>query len=1117
MRLSRPISSSRIASSGVLRIANHGGLFVGRNGGTSLSHSSTSTSTGSSALAGFHRLTSMSKRGPKRTTLEEQGITTAGAKCAGGFVVDTIEYVKEFDVTLVRLKHEKTGAYYLHVDTDDTNNAFGITFRTPARESTGVAHILEHVVLCGSEKYPVRDPFFKMLKRSMNTYMNAMTAQDYTSYPFSTVVEQDFHNLLGVYLDSCFFPLIKETDFLQEGHRLELLPESDSIKRTGVVYNEMKGHLSDLSSLYSARLQEELFGDSVFGHNSGGDWKRIPTLTYKRLVDFHRSHYHPSNCLFISYGDLPVNRTLERVDELVLSRFSYDERFATESLKEISSKLRFPQKKEVEMVVPAENDADDKLKLSRAWVVSEFDCTDAYKSTVGRVLSSLLLDGPQAPVYASLIDAQIAPSFAPTTGFDVSNYFPVFSIGAQGCSDVAASEAAITQGLEKAYQEGFSASRIEAVIHQMELSVRHKRANFGLSCVYAASQQWAHGGPTALPKSFHVTNLIDELKKHSVSPDYWKGLLQNWVLEGWNNYQVRLLAAPSQTRSKDDLEAEETDLKKIQLTEKDKQQIKIQNENLAKERETPEDISLLPSLNVSKDVPLLSPEAIRVTVKQGKKSEREIQLVLEQKTNGITYLRSFFDFTAQTKSSNPPATATAEKVSHPVSIVEKMKSLLPMMCSTMGSVDAGKRNYRELDLALESSTGTLSISPSLPVWLGVEFTPKHKQGEMSEGVFVTLDCLTPNCQKAYEDILGDILIDSNFATDEGRRLQALLATSAQNWTTSLTSDASKFARRIARAPHGKAFALEELYHGYSQVKLIQKCSSLGLEGSQKLAKALSSLSGVVFKSSENECRASFVDGNGESIDPIDKFLAKFNVGKKKSPSIEELAQCLHDLASAGLNLPSINDEGIHKRATYLSLPVPVHYCSAVLKTDVHYGHVDDAALNVLAQLASYDYLHQHVREKGGAYGAGASFDSHGLFSLSSFWDPNSVKTLETFEQALKWLCDAKFSEKQVDEALLSIFGSLDAPQNPASKGIGFFLQGITSEMRDAQREKYFDLVGSTGISKLRDVAQKHLSIVESFVKIPSDEKSRLSVCVAGKQDTGSNVFSKLEGWHVIQS
>lgn len=1017
--------------------------------------------------------------------------------------------------------------------------------------------MLEHTVLCGSRAYPVRDPFFKMLKRSMNTFMNAMTGQVYTVYPFSTVVQKDYENLMNVYLDATFFPLLRRTDFMQEGHRLEfeskgkkedgsggvvgngmdgngrvkdstigsvqrdgkvmdglglnagfgnLLNDSPAttlkIKRTGVVYNEMKGHMSDSASVFMTRLQKELHGDTPLGHCSGGDWRSIPELTYERLVDFHKTCYHPSNACFLSYGDLPLTKTLQNLEDKVLSKFTYDAKSFYGPLKEIEKSAKmYAMNQNIEMIVPADHDNDDKAKIVRTWTLDKhFDSRDHRKSTIASVLSSLLLDGAQSPVYTSLIDSQIAPQYGPGTGFDVNNICPTFSIGAQGMADPQAAEAAILAGLEKAALEGFSSERVNAVVFQMELGLRRKRSNFGLSCLYRAGQAWVTGGPENIVQSFEFSAVMKELK--TTTPDFWKLLVKEWALDGWNNYSVRALAWPSKTLVKQEAEQEESDLETLQakFAPGDVERITNENQRLAKERQAPEDVSLLPTLDVSKDVPLVTPEAIRVESAFGNASKTEIQRVMDQKTNGVSYIRGFFH-TAELNNS-------------------KLTMLLPMLCSTLSHVDAGGYDYRALDLAVESVGGNLSFDMFAAPWLGPD-DPTKKRQPTEEGIIVKFESLSADADKAFRQVLGDILSQSKFNCNDGKRVQSLLATSAESLTSSLPQHAHSYARLLSRAPHGRLFDLAELHGGLSHAQFIQRAAQSGVGGATQLADALQKVSSVVF-SSASDPRSSFVSDDSlamEGFEVVDGFMHRFPKNKTDFLKLEQ--EISASLTAAGLFTEQSSWPMKRSKATYLPMSVPVHYCHAALKTDVTYGHTDDAALAVLATIAKNDFLHQHIREKGGAYGAGCSFDDHGIFGLSSYWDPNSTQTLKTFEECIKWLCDANFSEKQVDEALLSIFGSLDAPSSPGHKGIDYFLRGVTAEMRDAKREKYFDLVGAQGIVKLRDVAQKHLlrqvmagkesAEATSFLDFEKDE--RVSVCVAGNTDS-AKAFQDL-GWKLL--
>ncbi len=246
-----------------------------------------------------------------------------------GFLCEQVVELPDLRATLIRMKHKKTGAELIHFANEDDNNVFSVAFRTTPKDSTGVAHILEHTALCGSERFPVRDPFFSMLERSLNSFMNAFTASDWTMYPFSTQNEKDYYNLMDIYLDASFFPKLTENAFKQEGWRYEFEETGDSSSRLlfkGIVYNEMKGAMSDPSSLMNRRVQKALYPTNTYHYNSGGEPENIPDLTWEGLKDFHASYYHPSNSRFFTYGDLPLEKHLKMIDEKVLSRFEKDDR-----------------------------------------------------------------------------------------------------------------------------------------------------------------------------------------------------------------------------------------------------------------------------------------------------------------------------------------------------------------------------------------------------------------------------------------------------------------------------------------------------------------------------------------------------------------------------------------------------------------------------------------------------------------------------------------------------------------------------------------------------------------------------------------------------------------------
>uniref|UniRef100_A0A669EED7 Pitrilysin metalloproteinase 1 n=1 Tax=Oreochromis niloticus TaxID=8128 RepID=A0A669EED7_ORENI len=370
----------------------------------------------------------------KSTSARERALQYQPGQKIHGFTVKEVVAVPDLFLTAVKLTHDKTGAQYLHAARDDSNNLFSVQFRTTPMDSTGVPHILEHTVLCGSEKYPCRDPFFKMLNRSLSTFMNAFTASDYTMYPFSTQNGKDFQNLLSVYLDAVFFPCLREQDFWQEGWRLENEDPTDPnspLVFKGVVFNEMKGAFSDNERLYAQHLQNKLYPNHTYSVVSGGEPLAIPDLTWEQLKQFHATHYHPSNARFFTYGDLPLEPHLKQIQEEALSKF---DRINPKT--EVPSQPRWTSPKEDHVTCSPDPLAPDPNKQNTVCVSYLLgDITDAFEGLTLSLLSSLMISGPNSPFYKSLIEPKLGTDFSSVVGYDGSTKEASFSIGLQGVDE----------------------------------------------------------------------------------------------------------------------------------------------------------------------------------------------------------------------------------------------------------------------------------------------------------------------------------------------------------------------------------------------------------------------------------------------------------------------------------------------------------------------------------------------------------------------------------------------------------------------------------------------------------------------------------------------------------
>ena len=346
-----------------------------------------------------------------------------------GFTITAVTELSDLDATLVKLRHEKTGARWVHVERPDNENLFGVGFRTPPKDSTGVAHILEHTVLCGSRRFPVRDPFFTMLKRSLSSFMNALTASDWTFYPFSTQNTKDFYNLMQVYLDAVFFPLLRERDFRQEGHRLEFADPGDSASPLvfkGVVYNEMKGAMADASSLLHRHLTRGLYPTTTYGFNSGGEPEQILQLTYEQLRQFHAAFYHPANAYIFTYGDLPLVDHLAAVERLALSQFG-----PLQVDSSVPDEQRLPAPRRLEATFAADADEADgqRCLVQVGWLACPL--SDSFERLAMSLLSELLLGNPAAPLYQALLDSGLGQNLAPGSGYADENRETYFAVGLQ--------------------------------------------------------------------------------------------------------------------------------------------------------------------------------------------------------------------------------------------------------------------------------------------------------------------------------------------------------------------------------------------------------------------------------------------------------------------------------------------------------------------------------------------------------------------------------------------------------------------------------------------------------------------------------------------------------------
>ncbi|XP_043239224.1 presequence protease, mitochondrial-like isoform X1 [Amphibalanus amphitrite] len=934
-----------------------------------------------------------------------------------GFRVRQVRELPELSASAALLEHQTSGAQYLHVARDDPDNVFSIGFPTTPQDSSGVAHILEHTTLCGSRRFPARDPFFKMLNRSLATFMNAFTASDWTMYPFSTCNEADYMNLLAIYMDAVFEPRLERLDFLQEGWRLEHEnPEDPSspIVFKGVVFNEMKGALSDRHRVFAERVQNALLPSHTYRHCSGGDPLHIPELTWEQLKQFHATHYHPRNCRIFSYGNLPLEPRLKFLHEQYLSRAPAVA--ASDTRVPLEPRWDAPRREQLKCRYdPLSPRTDRQASVAVSLLVG--DVTDSYESLLMTVLSELLVDGPSSPFYQALVESGLGDDYTPhVTGFDNSCRETVFSVGLQGVADADTDKVVeiIDKTLAEVAEKGFEQERVDAVLHRLELGRKHQSNHFGLGLVMQVVAPWFHGGDPldALSLDTHLARLRREMADNP-------RLLQERLARLLRDNRHRLVTVMTPDLALEtELQKKEADMlagRVAALSDADRQRVLEDGRLLQEKQAAGDDASSLPMLDVRRDI---APHAPRAEVRRETVSATPVQ-VSEQPTNGITYFRAVVD------TSGVPA---------------YFRPLLPLFCRLVTSMGAGQLDYRQQDQQQQLWTGGLSAAVTVT-------DHPSEPGRYEEGMLLTSYCLEQNAERMF-GLWEDIFTGVTFENRE--RLSSQLQMSAAELANSVPHAGHQYAMSSAAAGLTGSAQLRQLYSGLDQVRYVRQLVTDGeLDMTVTKLKMLAEM--LLMKDGMRCALNGTAAGLPTALAGLESLLVRA-LGEGRAESWVQ-----PEFAPAGCQ-------------TYVELPMPVHYAARCVPT-VPYAHPDFAALRVLARLLSLGHLHREIREKGGAYGGGAVASPAGLWSYYSYRDPSSLATLRVFDGAVQVARERDFSPEEVDGAKLGVFQAVDAPVVPAQRGMRHFLHGITDDQFDEHRSR----LQAVTRDDLRRVAETYLA------------------------------------------
>ncbi|XP_065809383.1 presequence protease, mitochondrial-like [Labrus bergylta] len=856
-------------------------------------------------------------------------------------------------------------------------------------------------------------------------------------YPFSTQNGKDFQNLLSVYLDAAFFPCLREQDFWQEGWRLENENPTDPnspLVFKGVVFNEMKGAFSDNERVYAQHLQNKLYPDHTYSVVSGGEPLAIPDLTWEQLKQFHATHYHPSNARFFTYGDLPLEQHLKQIEEEALSKF---ERINPNT--EVPPQPHWSSPREDHVTCSPDALAPDPA-LQNTLCVSYLlgDITDTFEGFTLSLLSSLMISGPNSPFYKALIEPNIGTDFSSVVGYDGSTKEASFSIGLQGMAeeDTERVKQIISQTINDIIESGFEEERIDALLHKIQIQMKHQSTNFGLSLASYIASSWNHDGDPVelLQINDSVAKFKQTLKEN---PRFLQDKVKHYFKE--NTHRLTLSMSPDEVYLEKQAKAEEEKLqKKIHaLSDSDKKDIYEKGLELLAAQSKTQDASCLPALKVSDIEPTIPVTPVQISTAVGVPVQ-----YCEQPTNGLVYFRAMCSLNT---------------------LPEDLRLYVPLFCSVVTKMGCGGLDYRQQSQQMELRTGGMSVS--------TQVVPDSTQLDMYEqGVLLSSSCLERNLPHMFH-LWSDIFNNPHF--DEVERLRVLVMMSAQELANGISYSGHMYAMTRAGRHLTPAGDLNETLGGMEQVKFMKRVAELS--DLSQVIRTLVRIKKHLLNPDNMRCAINTTPQKmSDTAAQLESFMKDVADNRKERKPVRSniIERPLDPSDVSGLSRKLISEQNFQpcQMKTFFQLPFPVHFISESIRT-VPFSHHDYASLCILARMMTAKFLHGEIREKGGAYGGGARMGG-GLFSFYSYRDPNSVQTLSAFRRGVDWAKSGQFTQQDIDEAKLSVFSAVDSPVAPADKGMGRFLSGVTDEMKQNHRERLFAVTHQS----LVEVAERYLGV-----------------------------------------
>ncbi|KAL9174137.1 hypothetical protein ABFS82_02G032700 [Erythranthe guttata] len=924
-----------------------------------------------------------------------------------GFEKVSEEFIEECKSRAVLYKHKKTGAEIMSVSNDDENKVFGIVLRTPPKDSTGIPHILEHSVLCGSRKYPLKEPFVELLKGSLHTFLNAFTYPDRTCYPVASTNTKDFYNLVDVYLDAVFFPKCVEDikTFQQEGWHYELNDPSEDITYKGVVFNEMKGVYSQPDSILGRASQQALSPDNTYGVDSGGDPQVIPKLTFEEFKEFHRKYYHPSNSRIWFYGDDDANERLRILSEYLdmFEANSAPEESRVDYQKLFSKPVRIVEK------YPAAEGVDLKKKhmVCLNWLLSETPLDLETELALG-FLDHLMMGTPASPLRKILLESGLGEAIV-GGGIEDELLQPQFGVGLKGVSDddIQKVEELIMTTLKKMAEEGFNSDAVEASMNTIEFSLRENNTGSfprGLALMLRSMGKWIYDMDPFEPLKYQGP--LKELKARIAeegSKAVFAPLIEKFILN--NQHRVTIEMQPDSEMASRDEATEKENLEKLKasLTVEDLAELARATHELKLKQETPdppEALKCVPSLSLQ-DIPK---NPIHIPTEVGEINGTKV-LQHDLFTNDVLY---------------------AEVVFKMSSLKQELLPLVPLFCQSLLEMGTKDLDFVQLNQLIGRKTGGISVYPFTSSVRGKEDPCSHiiARGKSMSGRAEDLFNL-------FNRVLQDVQL-----TDQ-KRFKQFVSQSKARMENRLRGSGHGIAAARMDAKLNVAGWISEQMGGISYLEFLQDLEKKVDDDWLGISSSLEEIRNTLI--SKNDCIINLT-ADGKNLKNTEKYVSKF---LDMLPNTSPVAS-----PSWNARLPLTNEA--------IVVPTQVNYVGKAANL-FETGYQLKGSAYVISKYLNNSWLWDRVRVSGGAYGGFCDFDTHsGVFSFLSYRDPNLLKTLDIYDGTSNFLRELEMDNDALTKAIIGTIGDVDSYQLPDAKGyssLSRYLLGVTEEDRQVRREE----------------------------------------------------------------